>query len=190
MLPVSDMRRLAVLVMVTACASAAPGPDDMSADQHRLEAARERSAARERLLAHGGRARIADVGGGGMLPAGLIEGGDAARDRSLADAYLAHARLHEAAADELERQEEAACRGMTLEERADCPELRGAGAVIDVKDGIEIRFFHGAPVDDVERRMRCHLAFAKAHGSGCPLYGPGATIERLGPRVVRLVRAR
>jgi hypothetical protein len=190
MLPVSVMRRLAVLlVMVTACASAAPGPDDMSADRHRLEAARERSAARERLLAHGGRARTADVGGG-MLPAGLIEGGDAARDRSLADAYLAHARLHEAAADELERQEEAACRGLALEERADCPELRGAGAVIDVKDGIEIRFFHGAPVDEVERRMRCHLAFAKAHGSGCPLYGPGATIERLGPRVVRLWRAR
>jgi hypothetical protein len=115
---------------------------------------------------------------------------DATPELYAAEAHAAHARQHEAAAAELERFEAAECAQIAPGERAACPLLTGAGAVADVAGGVEIRFRPGAPVDDVERRMRCHYAYARAGGfagaSACPLYVKGIRIHRAETRIIRV----
>jgi hypothetical protein len=191
---------VALLVLFCGClAPAAPRPDDMSAAAHRREAARERAEAGERLSAHHEGVAAIDprVPGGlaGVLPAEEARPGGLVQRRGTpdlwaAEAHLEHARLHEEAAAALERFEAAECAGVPAELRASCPLLAGAGAIVDIAGGVEIRFHAGAPVDEVVARMRCHLAFARASGfeagTSCPLYVKGLAIERIAPRIVRI----
>lgn len=192
---------LALVATLAGCAQPAPRPDDMSAAAHREEAAHEREAAQQSLAEHGAHKRLIDS----RLPgdhAGLITREEygpagptigprgATPDLYAAEARVLHAREHEAAASELERFEDAECAGIPPAERSACPLLRGAGAVVDVADGLEVRFRPGAPVDDVQRRMRCHLAYARTRGyledAACALYFKGVRIERPDPWIIRI----
>jgi hypothetical protein len=193
-----------IAVWLAACGSPTPRPDDMSAAAHRDEAAREREVARQELEQHGARAGILDQQTQGDYaqtftrdeygPSGPVVGPrGATRDLYSAEARQAHARAHEAAALELERFESVECADVPPAERAGCPLLLGAGAVADVKDGVEIRFRSGAPVDDIYRRVRCHWAYARARGftadDTCALYLKGLVIARPDPRIIRLTAA-
>lgn len=193
---------LGMLLALAGCVSQPePKPDDMSAAAHRAEASKERREAQERLAAHregvgalddrlpgelAGALPSEEMGPGGHV----FHPNGATPDLFAAEAHAAHARQHEGAAAALERFEEAECRSIPPEERAACPMMVGAGAVTDVRGGVEIRFRVGAPVDEVERRMRCHFAYARTRGfdvaAECPLYVRGLVIRREGKQVIRL----
>jgi hypothetical protein len=194
--------RVCLVAALAACAGTpAPRPDDMSAAQHRAEAARERDAAQRSLEEHGAKVKLFDHRTPGEYadvlsadefgPAGPVVGPRGATpDLYVAEARAAHARAHEAAAFELERFESAECEGIPPAERAGCPLLLGAGAVVDVGGGVEIRFFADAPVDEIYRRVRCHFAYARTRGFDdsvtCALYLKGISIERTDPRIIRM----
>jgi hypothetical protein len=189
---------LPLALLLGSCAPS-PRPDDMSAAAHRHEAARERLRAQQELAAHDeGYARAdprvpgdpaALIPSEELRPGALPMPGSGLGRLHAAEARAAHAREHDAAAAELERFEAEACAGIPPAARAACPLLVGAGVILDVQGGVEIRFESGAPVSDVYRRMSCHLAFARARGfegDACPLYVKGLRIERTGTRILRI----
>jgi len=187
---------LGAIVAVASCA-ATVHPDEMSADDHRREAAKENAAARQEA------AKVQTVTPPPNLaqtPGGDPEGyfypvnaynptdGHLLRAQQLQE----HARQHQMAANELERFEQAECRDFPPATRAACPLL---GPVVDIGDiagGVRVRFAEGTRVDAVLAHMRCHFAYAQAHGfdkdNGCPLYIRGVSIERDNdPRSVDIV---
>jgi hypothetical protein len=191
--------RIATFALFAAVACAATStstrhtvdPIDMSAAEHRQEAARERSRADDAFARWQPSARA-------PMPGGTTGSGDVPRlypidlypynptDRALAEAerHLRHAREHEAAANALEGYEEAECREFAPKARAACPLLGPVAAVEDLPDGVRFVYAAGAPVDAVAAHMRCHLAFARARGFGdgadCPLYLRGIAIALAG----------
>ena len=195
-------RVLPFIVLAAACAGQAePRPDDMSAVEHRREAAKERDLADQALREHQRTAARLDGDLPGdphallpaeeMRPGWVPMPGSANHTLYVAEARAAHARLHDQAAETLEQLEATECAPVPVAERSACPLLAGAGAVLDVKGGVEVRFQAGAPVDDVYRRMSCHLAFARRRGyagvADCPLYVKGLRVERDGERVIRIL---
>ena len=116
-----------------------------------------------------------------------------------------HARQHAAAAASLETFEEAECGQFPPSTRSSCPLLGPVVGITDVPSGVRVQLVNGTRADAVLAHMRCHLAFAEAHGFGaaasCPLYIKGidiragstpGTIEIVGKdaKVVEQVRAR
>jgi hypothetical protein len=162
-------------------------PDDMSAAEHRREAAAERAAAGEH-------ARKYDPAAARPVPAASV-GSDAQSsylfpttvynptDIHLAesDRHRAHARQHEKAAQALEHFEEVECRNFPPATRAACPLLAPVTRVDDIDGGVRVTLQRGARVDAVVAHMRCHYAYARARGFeqrvSCPLYMPGIDIR-------------
>jgi hypothetical protein len=186
---------LVLLLVAVACATTsrsttrAVEPAEMTAAEHRQEAARERSRADDAYARWQPGARA-------PMPGGTTGSGDVPRlypidlypynptDRAIADAerHLRHAREHEAAANALEGFEESECRDFAPKARAACPLFGPVAAIEDLPDGVRLVYAAGAPVDAVVAHMRCHLAFARARGFGdgadCPLYMRGIDIAR------------
>jgi hypothetical protein len=88
-----------------------------------------------------------------------------------------HAREHERAAAELEKFEDKECQKLPASKRAACPML---GPIVETKDidgGVRVRYREGTDVQAMLPLMRCHYAYARAHGfqdnHNCPLYVRG-----------------
>jgi hypothetical protein len=88
-----------------------------------------------------------------------------------------HAREHERAAAELERFEDKECQSLPGTKREACPML---GPIVETKDidgGVRVRYRDGTDVQAMLPLMRCHYAYARAHGfqdnHDCPLYVRG-----------------
>lgn len=162
-------------------------PDDMSAEQHRAEAQRENVAADGH-----GPARTPNA-----TQASPYRGPISSNDDYLypipvynpTDWYLteigkhrAHAQQHEAAAKSLEKFEDAECGNFPASSRAACPLLGPAQEIHEIEGGVSIRMAPGVRVDAVVAHMKCHLAYARAHGyqeaTSCPLYLPGLAVKR------------
>jgi len=171
--------KLILLVLATAAVACGTGkdavkPDDMSAAQHREEAARENEAARQHAKDYNPRATVpspfraaaAPAPGEFVFPVAVYNPTDGELAR--ADAHRAHAREHQRAAEALERFEDAECLNFPPSTRAACPLL---GPVAP-----------GTRVDAVFAHMRCHYAYARARAfeeaTTCPLYMRGIDIER------------
>jgi hypothetical protein len=181
---------LAVIAAAAACGTSreAAKPDDMSAAQHREEAARENDAARQHKRDYDPKAAVASP----LHQAGGASSNDYAFPLSVynptevqlqrADQHRAHARQHEKAAQELERFEAAECVGFPPAARAACPLLRPVTRVDDLGDGVRVTFSAGTPVDAVFAHMRCHYAYARTRAfddtASCPLYLRGIEIKR------------
>jgi hypothetical protein len=94
-----------------------------------------------------------------------------------------HARVHRAAAYELERAEVVECRQIPVGVRAACPLLLGVAAVRDLPNGVRVELRVGEDVEKLATLMRCHLAYARVRGfeavSPCPLYTRGVDIHRV-----------
>ena len=107
-----------------------------------------------------------------------------------ADEHRAHAREHEKAAGALEKFEDGECREFPERTRAACPLLGPVTKIDDVAKGVRVTFAPGTRVDAVAAHMRCHYAYAKAHGFdtrvNCPLYMPGVQIAQAGDAAVEL----
>jgi hypothetical protein len=101
-----------------------------------------------------------------------------------ADAELRAASEHLRAAKELESFEDAACRDLPAAERASCPLL--GSSVFQVRhtaSGFQLVMKPNVDVGDIDRRLSCHLAYARARGfdrPSCPLFVKGTTLHRVG----------
>jgi hypothetical protein len=173
-------------------------PDQMSADAHRQAAGREREAARNEVRQSQSTA---------LEPMISLSEGDALqgsypypavmydpRNEHLTRAQLlsTHAQEHEAAAASLEKFERAECKDFPPSTRTACPLLGPVVELVDVPGGIRVRFKDGIRVDAIVAHMRCHYAYAEAHGfgstPGCPLYIRGIEIRRArDPMAVEIV---
>lgn len=173
----------------------------MSAAAHRAEAERERDAARAALAAVETRL----PGEVQLVPGSLTQRGPwidphpEAEKREgppvleAAVEHSRHARAHERAAVELERVENAECRGLPAETRAACPLLHDVVTIDNVRGGVRVRFAKTVSVPDTVAHIRCHLAYARARAfadaDDCPLYVRGVEVASDGPHAVRLTSA-
>jgi hypothetical protein len=103
-----------------------------------------------------------------------------------------HIEEHERSSTDLATFEDAACGDIPASARAACPMLGPALDVVDVPGGVSVKFVAGARVEGVLASMKCHLAYAKAHGfrntADCPLYIRGVEIRRAAdPRAIEII---
>jgi hypothetical protein len=157
--------------------------DDMSAAQHRREAAKDQVAE--------GKAS-ADSGGPKATSSDHTGYDPAADRRRKAEEAGEHARQHLAAAQFLEQFEDEECAGVDRAGRAACPLLGPVVRLEDVPGGVRATFVDHARARAVIAEMRCHYAFARAQhfesNIDCPLYVAGIEIRfGLDPRSVEIV---
>jgi len=186
------------LLFGAACAAREPNvqPTDMSAGEHRAEAQRQRQLAQEDADRYQpGAAHVVALGSPGgadatgvAFPLSVYNPTEGYLRQ--ADQHRAHAREHERAAASLEKFEQAECRAFPEQTRAACPLLVPVTKIDDISHGVRVTFTPGTRVDAVVAHMRCHYAYARAHGFearvSCPLYMPGIEIERAGAAAVDL----
>jgi len=163
-------------------------PDDMSAAQHREEAAREDEAARQHAKDYDPKATVPTpfhpAAGTGtteyMFPLSVYNPTEVQLQH--ADAHRAHAKQHEKAAQALEHFEAAECVGFPPAARAACPLMRPVTRIDDIGGGVRVTFAAGTPVQAVFAHMRCHYAYARTRAfedaASCPLYLRGIDIKR------------
>jgi hypothetical protein len=177
------------LLLGAACAAREPNvkPTDMGAAEHRAEAEHQRELARDDAshyrpddarviaLAPPGNAMTAVD-----FPVSVYNPTEGYLQR--ADEHRAHAKEHERAAAALEKFEEGECKAFPERTRVACPLLGPVTKIEDVERGVRVTFAPGTRVDAVAAHMRCHYAYARAHGFdarvSCPLYMPGIEIAQ------------
>lgn len=97
-----------------------------------------------------------------------------------ADDEMREAAAHLRAAKELERFEDKACAGVSVEQRTSCPLLASWVTTIDeTKTGLLLHLKPGISADSTARVLNCHLSYAYAKGfdrPSCPLFVKGLTI--------------
>lgn len=164
-------------------------PDDMSAEAHRREAARERAkaAAEARQFDPDAEARVVGAAGdersAPQPDAGTVQPLAGANPTTWhlleAERRRQHAREHERAAAVLEGTEAARCGDLTDRERSACPFLGPVRAVEEIDRGVRIVLAPGAPLSSIVEHMRCQLAFARTRGyevPACPLSVAGSEV--------------
>lgn len=186
-------------------------PDSMSAEEHRQQADKDLKQAHTEVV----RAAVAPpippppLGVSATNPVGYAYPLDV---NTPSEAHLmrarqleVHAHQHQNAAKQLEGSVQDECKGLAPETRASCPMLGPVTQVADVAGGVKVTFAPQARVESVAAQMRCHFAYAQAHGFDtlidCPLYvrglkiqvtDDGQAIELTGPdaRTAEVIRAR
>ena len=188
--PITNMTRLLAAAAVLAGGACGGGsqsvrPDDMSAAQHREEAARETQQAQAHERKYEPAAvdlpQPADANGAiynfsaGSYNPTEWHLNEATRLRQ-------HAQQHRKAAKLLERFEDTSCRQFPPSTRAACPLLGPVTKIDDIPGGIRATFAAGTRIDAVVAHMRCHYAYAQVRGFAeavtCPLYVRGIEIRR------------
>lgn len=156
----------------------------MTAGQHQAAAQKEQKAAqKEAAVAY------TDAPGANPLNAGIEpelylypQGGVTQDHLAHAQRLQEHAREHEKAADDLEHFEDAECKGPSASQRSTCPLMGYISDVRDVEGGVRIRFADQSRASAAVPRMRCHDAYARAHGFAnrpdCALYIRGVDIRQ------------
>ncbi|MBX7115108.1 MAG: hypothetical protein K1X64_12335 [Myxococcaceae bacterium] len=108
-----------------------------------------------------------------------------------ADEEMRQAAAHLSAAKELERFEDKACAGVSIEQRASCPLLASWVSRVDEnKKGLVLHLKPGISSDSTAKVLNCHLAYAYAQGfdrPSCPLFVRGLTIGSKPPNQVEFV---
>lgn len=124
------MRRagLVILVALAACASPAKTVrlDEMSAEDHRREAARERARADDDYARYHPTTVMTTPGAAGpgemrQMPIDMFPFNPTGNALRQAEAHLRHAREHDAAAGLLEHYENVECGNLSAKARAACP---------------------------------------------------------------------
>jgi len=186
------------LLLGAACAAREPNvkPTDMSAADHRAEAEHQRQLAQEDFDRYRpGAGRVVALESPGAAATGNVTFPISVYNPTegylrAADEHREHAREHERAAAALEKFEEGACREFPERTRAACPLLGPVTKIEDVAHGVRVTFAPGTRVDAVTDHMRCHYAYARAHGFdgrvSCPLYMEGIDIEQAGSSAVEI----
>jgi len=152
-------------------------PDDMSAEAHHEKAqSEEQGAQKETQIARSDWPPNEPMNTAAVPDLYLNQTAQDPKTMHLIRArYLEeHAREHERAAAQLEKFEDKECVNLPASKRAACPML---GPIVETKDidgGVRIRYRDGTDVRAMLPLMRCHYAYARAHGfadnQDCPLY--------------------
>lgn len=159
-------------------------PDDMTAEQHQAAAQKEESKAQREAATAYTNAPGANPMNAGIEPELYLYPQAGVPQDHLADArrLQEHAREHEQAAAELQRYEEAECKGLAPSQRSTCPLMRSIADVRDIDGGVRIRFVDEGHASTALPRMRCHYAYARAHGFSnspdCALYIRGVDFRQ------------
>jgi hypothetical protein len=172
-------RTFAALLWLAGCAHT--HPEEMTADEHRAEArAHSDKAKQEQAQYQDGRT----VRFPSRTPFG--EPGDWAwynpteHHLNRADSELRKSAAHSAAAQALESFEDAACQQIPRAERAACPLLASwVSQIQETRTGLRLVLKGNVDSADVNRRLNCHLAYARASGfdrPSCPLFMKGMAI--------------
>jgi hypothetical protein len=184
------------LLFGVACAAREPNvkPTDMSASDHRAEAQHQKDLAQQDDSQYRPSAsRVVGLAPPGdatgvAFPVEIYNPTDSYLQK--ADEHRAHAKEHERAAAALEKFEDGQCKAFPERTRAACPLLGPVTKIDDVDRGVRVSFAPGTRVDAVVAHMRCHYAYAKAHGFdarvSCPLYMPGIEISPAGGTAVEI----
>ncbi len=182
---------LLCLVFVTGCSHR--GEKELTALEHRNKAAEyEAKAEAERQQYDPSRTREAIVRSPFVdLPDSPVrEYNPTATHLDTADRELRRAARHSKAAAKLEAFEDAACQQLPSRVRASCPLLASQVALVqNDKKGVLLTIKDGADAKDIEQRLQCHLAFARANGfdtPSCPLFVKGMSIKLVEPKVISL----
>jgi hypothetical protein len=166
--------------VVSGCAHRETRTEEVSADEHRRQAARESALADAERARFDPSARASSPIQVENLPM-LGEYNPTEGHLRLAAAHATHARAHQAAAEELERFEDAACKPLPPSVRAACPVIGPMAAIEDIDGGVRLRPVDGGQLDRTVALMRCHLAYARTRGFAtvpdCPLYMRGVEIR-------------
>jgi hypothetical protein len=174
----------AMLGLFAGCAAPRVKLDEMSAAEHRREAARERAKADDHLVRYDPHA-VEQMPGTRTLPGTIAIDFHAPFNPTVvqveaADKHMLHAAEHERAAAALETFEDQACAGVPVRERASCPVLHPLRTEA-LADGVRYVLAGDAPLAELVARMRCHLAYARklayAKPASCPLYVKGVEIH-------------
>lgn len=158
-------------------------PDEMSAEQHKKEAERERQVARGERAAYRPEAeRQVVIPDRGLLAGDPVTVYNPTEDHLYAAAmHEKHAAQHAAAADFLRTFEEGECKSVPSNVRAACPLLGPVVSINDVRGGVVARFRSAEEAGTVAGRMRCHYAYARYRGfaenAACPLYVRGIDVK-------------
>jgi hypothetical protein len=156
-------------------------PDDLSAEEHRRQATRERDAAAAERAHFDPHARAMSPVQVQNLPM-LSEYNPTQKHLRTAAQHAAHARAHEAAAASLEQFEDDACKPLSAAARSACPILGTLKAIDDIDGGVRVELADANALDVTVAHMRCHLAYARARAfqvvADCPLYLRGVEIRR------------
>lgn len=158
---------------------------EMTVEGHEQAAAQERAAARKEQASFDPNAtQVHET----VQPASAMDGGmggilvtvnPTQGHLTAAEAHRRHAAAHAAAAKNLKHFEDEACTGLAEAERESCPTLTTSN-LETLPAGV--RLHTGTKrLGSVLQEIRCHLAFAKAHGYDrvdlCPFALPGVHAE-------------
>jgi len=182
---------LVCLLFVTACSHR--GERELTALEHRVKAAEhEARAEREQRQYDPTQSRQAMTRSPFVdLPDGPFRDyNPTSTHLARADRELRAAAEHSKAAAKLEAFEDAACQQLPSRVRAACPLLASQVAhVQDIKKGVLLTIKPEADAQQIEQRLQCHLAFARANGfdkPSCPLFVKGMRIRLAQPKVIAL----
>ncbi len=171
-------------ILLAGCAHDRVRAADMSATAHREQAQEEYARADRDLRLYDPSARTrepASTPAPHVDPAVGTVYNPTAYHLANAEQHAAHAQQHLAAAAELERFTDQACKPFSASVRAACPVLGPIASVEDIRGGVRVHLQPGLPVDAVLAHMRCHLAYARERGwqevPDCPLYVRGIDIR-------------
>lgn len=107
-----------------------------------------------------------------------------------ADREMRRAAEHSKEAAKLEAFEDVACSSLPKEQRAACPLLASQVKLVqNDKKGVRLTIKETADAAQIEKRLQCHLAYAKSIGFDqptCPLFVKGMSISMAGPKVIAL----
>jgi hypothetical protein len=164
--------------------------DEMTADEHRTEAAVHLEKAREerdqydpsKTMRPAPRAAGSSMFGQADVPFEPYNPSDT--HMQAADQEMIEANRHLAAAKALEKFEDQACTGLSPAERSACPLFASAVRRVEWREGgFKLTFKQASEAAQTFPRLRCHLAYAVANGfdrPSCPLFVKGTKLLREG----------
>lgn len=162
--------------------SCAHRPGDLTAAEHRNEAAIHHAKANQELSKYEPASRRERPGPfANEMTTNLWEFDAPEPHLAAADRHRRQAHEHLKAAQTLEVFEDRACEGLSTEQRAACPLITPSlSSVQELEHGVRLLFKPTAPTELLIKEMRCHLAYAKAQGfehPSCPLYLKGVELK-------------
>ena len=180
----------AVLVSLMACSHVEP--TDMTAAEHRNEAAILKAEAqneKNQYAPRDARPMPMSMSVIGQVPEDRIENYNPSDEHlAKADADMRAAAEHLAAAKKLDSFEAQACQGLTVAERSSCPLLASSVSQIrHVLMGFQMVMKPGVDVEKTKQMLSCHLAYAERTGfdkPSCPLFIKGSTIHKVGDTMI------
>lgn len=205
---------LSSIVALAGCASSTPGaePEDMSAEQHKDEAATHEAESKEHqarydpeqstpqpLVPSPGSTRL------GIDRIDFRSYNPTEKHLGHAAAHQKHAADHRAAAEALAKTEVSECAVVPEPIRAICPLADQITGARDLEDGVALSIAKDVPPAALLAHARCHAAVGASLGragmNGCPLYLKGLTlsldaggteleIRAPDPKLVEVLRAR